>query len=368
MRLQLMKVMYIGLDIFSQAGGIGRYTRRFLQALSGLAQKTIVLSLWDSAVESQRIPPGMDFIPCQRNKMKALSLFLSKLILFRPAVIVYGHIMLVPLAVIGKILSPRSRHVLIVYGIEVWGDGYYRNTGLERWTVKRYLDAIITISLFTQQRMINNFVIGQAQFYLLPPALDLNPTRAASDPLKQSQSVLTVTRLSVSEQNKGVDKVLRALPKVLETYPETVYTVIGEGPLKEQYQKLALDLGIADHVRFLGYVDEVTLHAAYEQSSLFIMPSSKEGFGIVFLEAWQYKLPVICGNRDASAEVVTHDLNGLTVNPDSPEEIAQAILFLLSNPDVAHRMGEEGFKTLNQKYSHATFVETLSRILHEIAA
>ena len=96
-----------------------------------------------------------------------------------------------------------------------------------------------------------------------------------------------------------------------------------------------------------------------------MLPSVGEGFGIVFLEAWKHRLPVVAGNKDASAEVVTHSHNGLCVDPDSPQELAEAVTGLLRNPKRAERMGGAGYETVLERYTHAHFRQRLWEILRD---
>jgi glycosyltransferase involved in cell wall biosynthesis len=94
-----------------------------------------------------------------------------------------------------------------------------------------------------------------------------------------------------------------------------------------------------------------------------VMPSTGEGFGIVYLEAWKHGLPVVVGNQDASAEVVTHGVNGLCVNPASVEEIAEALIGLLKDPKTVARMGRQGYRTMLERYTHDHFRNRLWQIL-----
>lgn len=95
------------------------------------------------------------------------------------------------------------------------------------------------------------------------------------------------------------------------------------------------------------------------------MPSRGEGFGIVFLEAMAHGLPVICGNEDASPEVVLDGVTGFTVNPRSHQEISAAIRKLIENPDLRHQMGEAGQKRVKENFSFEAFKTTLNTYIHE---
>jgi phosphatidylinositol alpha-1,6-mannosyltransferase len=122
-------------------------------------------------------------------------------------------------------------------------------------------------------------------------------------------------------------------------------------------------MGVSGRVRFHGRLSDSELERMYQSADVFILPSKGEGFGIVYLEAWKHGLPVIAGNQDAGAEVVTHGHNGLCVDPDSPEQIAAGLIELLSAPQRAAEMGEAGRRTVSEKYSHEAFRARLAAIL-----
>jgi phosphatidylinositol alpha-1,6-mannosyltransferase len=364
-----MKVLYIGLDIYSRHGGIARYSQSIVRALADLCEgpvrEGVIISLWDRTPTVASIPAQVQYFACESNKVRTGRIFLDRLLHTRPDVVLYGHVLLAPLAVLGRLLQPRARHLLIVYGIEVWGVGYRSTPWIERLIVRHTFDKIITISRYTQKRMQTAYDIPSDHFVILPPAVDKDLLSAPKgrEEKRPSAHLLTVARLTTASRHKGVHRVIRVLPRVLKVFPDLVYYVVGDGNLKDELQNLARDMGVQSHVRFLGRISDELLDSVYRRSSLFVMPSSGEGFGIVFLEAWLRRLPVIAGDRDASAEVVTDGMNGLTIDPESEDALAQAIIKLLTEPETAHRMGEEGYRTIIEKYTHEHFRHNLLALI-----
>src|SRR5204863_3572114 len=97
--------------------------------------------------------------------------------------------------------------------------------------------------------------------------------------------LLTVARLSSSERYKGHDRVIRTLPRVLRDHPQTLYLIVGDGDDRARLEALALEFGVAEKVRFAGHIDAELLPDHFRLADVFVMPSTGEGFGIVFLEA-----------------------------------------------------------------------------------
>ena len=148
---------------------------------------------------------------------------------------------------------------------------------------------------------------------------------------------------------KGHDMVIRALPRVRQTVPDVTYLIIGDGPYRGQLEALAGALGVRDRVIFAGGIPNEELPPIYALSDLFVMPSRDqseecdvEGFGVVFLEANACAKPVVGGRSGGICEAISDGVTGLLVDPNDPEDIANALVRLLTNSDLATRLGKRG--------------------------
>jgi glycosyltransferase involved in cell wall biosynthesis len=207
------------------------------------------------------------------------------------------------------------------------------------------------------------FAIPPDRFQLLPNAVDMDvasDVQPAAEPGRGSR-IITVARLN--EWGKGVGQVIGAMPLILANIPDAEYVIVGDGAIRGELEKLAREYGVESRVRFAGRVSDEELGRLYRGSAVFAMPSIKEGFGIVYLEAWKHRLPVVAGNRDASPEVVDDGVNGLVVDPGSHEQIARAITHLLVDQEYARQLGQNGYEKLRAEYSHEAFHARLQRIL-----
>lgn len=132
---------------------------------------------------------------------------------------------------------------------------------------------------------------------------------------------------------KGVDVLFRAMADV----EDAILVVVGKGPEQEALRELTSKLGIADRVRFPGFVSENDLPIYYSIADLFVLPSvsSSEAFGIVQVEAMMYGVPVVNTSLDTGVASVSRDgETGLTVPPGDVEALTQAIQTLLSDPEL----------------------------------
>ncbi len=366
-----LRILLVSLGIYSREGGMERFYRRLLRSLADLrgsdfVEDVSVLSLWDSPDQVNGVPKGVNYFCCRSNKVTALSLFFSLAVKSQePLMIVYGHILLTPLAIFGRIISRRFKQVLIVHGTEVWG----KPSTINKLAAKYAIDYIFSVSDFTARRMQIIYGLAENKFRLLPCAVDATPAEsseifATSPGLMGRWRLLTVSRLD--DRYKNIDKVILALPNILSSFPDIHYYVVGEGIWRPELEQVANSIGVAGHVHFLGWVPDEIRDAVYKQSHIFILPSTGEGFGIVFLEAWRHGLPVVASNLDAATEIVKHGVDGFCIDPN-PEKIAEVICQLFSSPERRHEMGVEGYQHLLECYSHLSFSGTLKKLLEEVS-
>jgi phosphatidylinositol alpha-1,6-mannosyltransferase len=111
--------------------------------------------------------------------------------------------------------------------------------------------------------------------------------------LARKTRTLSVGRMSARERYKGHDRVIRAIPKLLDTGHVVAYVIAGEGDDRGRLDLLADQQGVADRVCFMGALDHATLIDSYRMADLFVMPSIGEGFGIALLEAMACGTPAL---------------------------------------------------------------------------
>jgi glycosyltransferase involved in cell wall biosynthesis len=150
-------------------------------------------------------------------------------------------------------------------------------------------------------------------------------------------------------EQKGHSTLLKAMSQILPQFPNTKLVIIGDGILRQSLEEYSEKLGINSQVNFLGYHQNAAeMMGGFD---IFIHPSRWEGFGLVFLEAMAAKLPIIATNVSAIPEIVEQEKTGLLVPKDDDIALANAICQLLSNPDLAKNMGENGRKRLEKYFT-----------------
>lgn len=189
--------------------------------------------------------------------------------------------------------------------------------------------------------------------------------------IPQDQFVLLSVGRHVARKRFGL--VIEALHIIKEKLPEIdiKYYLIGEGEETPNLKNLTNSLKLEEHVEFLGYTDITTRNQFYKLSDLFLMPSTEEkesieGFGIVFLEANYFKLPVIGSFSGGMVETIIDGTTGLLVKPNDLIDLVEKILFLYHNKEIRIKMGIEGHKRVIQEFNWSKNIDDYINVFKNI--
>jgi glycosyltransferase involved in cell wall biosynthesis len=167
--------------------------------------------------------------------------------------------------------------------------------------------------------------------------------------------------------HKRVEHVLRAAAILRRRHPDLRVSVVGDGWWSERLRQVAQTLGVADLVDFLGFVDEKTKHRVYASAWVLALPSLKEGWGIVVMEAATHGVPAVA-YREAGgvAESIVHEQTGVLVD-GGVEEFAQALDAVLSDPGHRDRLGESA-AVRSEEFTWAATTASFAEVLGDVAA
>jgi glycosyltransferase involved in cell wall biosynthesis len=365
----------------STVGGIQTFSRFVIRALRAIfpRAKLDVFSKNDTSFPDPTHNPASTFTPLgwwpTRLRTAAFATELTRRALReRPNLIITTHVNFAPVARSMKSLLGIP-YVAIGHGIEVWD-----LTQGAAWRALRAATVIAAVSMFTRDKMSSALKLPKDAIAILPNTFDPEEfypdTRKphfllARYKLRSNQPVvLTISRLASAERYKGYDQILRALGKVRERFPDVRYILGGQGPDRGRIESLVRELGLIETVIFAGYIPDHELRSHYNLCDVFAMPSKREGFGIVFLEAMACGKPVVAGNKDGSLDAVLNGEIGALVDPDSVDDIGLTLVKILAqehpqqllfNPEVLRRKAIE-------VYGYDQFVGQLQRILQPLIA
>lgn len=326
-----MRVLALMTDAFGGHGGIARYNQALVRALAHSSSISEVVVLpWNGRAERGTLPDNVVQLAPSRSRggytARAAWLALKD----RFDVLLCGHLNMCALAEqLARI--GRARLWLQIHGIDAWHcPSKHLRAAAER------ADLVTAVSRFTRDRFLSWADVDPAGVRVLSNTFE---PRFSPGPkprwlvqrlgLEGRKVLLTVSRLAASERYKGHDLVIRALPDILRRRPETSYVIAGSGDDLVRLQALAQSYGVAGAVHFIGAVPDDELLEYYRLADVFVMPSTGEGFGIVYLEAVASGVPVVAGNRDGSADALSDGSLGTLIDPDNPDQLVAAIVSTL---------------------------------------
>jgi glycosyltransferase involved in cell wall biosynthesis len=357
-----MKVLILATDIFTRSG-IARYTSTLASSLGKMLgpENVDVLCFFDWGFAGQR-PQEFGYVGAVSGNSGAGGLsrlrFMGKAA--RTAIrgydlVIANHVALAPVAAAMK-LACGIPYWVSCHSIEIWwGTSRWRHAALKN------ADLILPVSQYTAEVVRKMDGIQSARVKVIYNAIPnsfaklLMPQEAQTDSSatvnKQMPFVLSVCNLVRGNEFKGVDTVIRALPKILKALPDLRYVVVGEGEIRAKLESLSAELGVSRSVTFAGEIPDTELAHLYRTCEAFVLPSrgqerqgtiGGEGFGRVYAEAALAGKPVVGSRSGGAAEAVINGQTGFVVDPDSVDEVEKALLAILQNSEVAARMGLAG--------------------------
>lgn len=324
-----MYVLALVTDAFGSNGGIAQYNRDFLTALATSDSVKEIFALPRLAPSpAGRLPKGLHQLPpiADRVVYSARSI---KFALSAPRIdaIFCGHILMAPLAALlcRAVAAPMW---LQVHGIDAWG----LPTRSVRWAAEQ-ANLITSVSRYTRHQMLAKWWNGDpVRIRVLPNSVDpsFTPGPRPSHLLKRfdlngRRILLTVSRIALEDSYKGHARVLKALPHIRSRFPDVIYMIAGDGDGRAHLERLVENAGLRENVRFVGWVTAEERVDYYRLADVFVMPSTKEGFGIVFLEAAACGTAVVGGKADGSWDALREGSLGAAVDPDSETALIDAV-------------------------------------------
>jgi phosphatidylinositol alpha-1,6-mannosyltransferase len=373
------KVLLVTNDLGPRAGGIETFV---LGLIEGLPKDSLIIytssQKGDKAFDAQLLEKfgavvirdrAKMLLPTPRITRKAVKILKQqqiKNVWFGAAA---------PLALMAEKLrsAGASNIVALTHGHEVWWAKIPILKSLLKKIIKD-VDHLGYLGDFTKGEIAK--ISNQPQKFLqIAPGIDTEhfaPKSARGDLIEKyrldgRRVIVSVGRLV---HRKGQDELVKAMPKILEQFPDAILLFVGEGPIKQMLFNSAKQLGVLPKVVFAGRVSHHDLPDYICLGEIFAMPVRSrfsglevEGLGIVYLEASACGLPVIVGNSGGAVDAVLDQKTGLLVDGTKSDQIADAICELLANPERAKQMGAAGRDWVINNWQLSSWSEKFNKVL-----
>jgi phosphatidyl-myo-inositol dimannoside synthase len=287
-----------------------------------------------------------------------------------PLLVIALHPHLAPVVAMMRLRSRNFRSIVFAHGIEV-----RHPLGWPCRPALRCADMVNAPSRDTAKHLLSEQGISRGKIRQLAWGLDpefelrlgvsVRPPRPTAFP-ERARIILTVGRWDPAERYKGADTLISALPRILPAVPDAVLVLVGDGQDRPRLEQLAREQGTEDQTHFLSGLTQDELFACYAHCDVFALPSSGEGFGLVFLEAMAHGKPVIGGAHGGIPDVIEDNVSGLLVPHGDVARLSGALESLLGDPERANRMGARGRERVQTIYSFAQFQSRLTQAMEDV--
>ncbi|HHU51328.1 MAG TPA: glycosyltransferase family 4 protein [Firmicutes bacterium] len=293
--------------------------------------------------------------------------------------LIHAHDWLVAYA--GKLLKHVWRIPMLatIHATE-WG----RNNGLHNET-QRYISNIewwlgyeawrvICCSRYMFAELRRIFQLPEDKIRIIPNgvfpeafrSLSVNPQEIRNRYAAPHEKIVFYVGRLVFE--KGLDLLLEAAVKVLSRVNDVKFVIAGKGPYEAHLKEKARRLGIYERIYFTGYIDDQIRNALFNTASVAVFPSIYEPFGIVALEAMAAGTPVVVTDTGGLGEVVHHGRNGLKAFSNSPDSLADNIIWMITHPGQAQEMKRQAWSEVETVYSWDKIAEETINVYEEVRA
>ena len=368
-----MNIIYVS-QWFSSSGGGGEVL--FMQIASGMAKKGHNVHIISHRlanfkdddirnVKIHRVNPLLSNFPPSyfQNVMFILSATWLGLRIIKREKIDVIHVNNFTPIIVGTILSKlckvplvKTIHVVFSATPNYWNNwskqlNVSRFTSkigplFEKLTIKLPADIIHTVSNSTKLDLIKNN--AKSKIIVIPNLVNLSFYDKWSEKKIYDDSVLFVGRLAF---NKNLNTVISSFEKVIKKIPEAKLVVIGDGPMLEEWKKMAYDAGLKDKIIFTEFIPVAQKMDFLSKCSALVLPSITEGLPTVVLESFAMSTPVILSDISPHRDIVKDGVDGFLVDSNDTEKWAEKIIYLLSNKDVCKKMGKIGRIKVEKEFS-----------------
>lgn len=330
-----MKALLLAPEFAASDGGIQRILRLYLDALAeDPANSSLALVALNDTPAQLSARANITAGRVGEKTLSAIGCSRSKAAFSRAAIraasgahrVVCGHVALLPVAALAT--RPGAALALVAHGIEVWNP-----LPLAQRIALRRCDRVYCVSRYTRDRLAANHPWLAPRLRVVPNALDpalLSGPEPGGPPPGEPPVVLSVGRLCAADAYKGYDLLLRAfalLPAAAFHHRDDLaprLRFVGDGDDLTRLRALAAELRLSDRVEFSGRLSDTELRQAFADCACFALPSTGEGFGLVYLEALAAGRPCVGVSAGAVPELITHE-TGVLAPPDDPAALAAAL-------------------------------------------
>ncbi len=272
--------------------------------------------------------------------------------------------------------SARSQNTPMIYTVHGWS--FHPDQGKVVHTLREKSESLltskadITINVSNHNKEEGIKLLGLKESLVIPNGVDLtrynianikdiNSTRSE---LNIPSDVPVVGFIARFTKQKSPSSFIKAASEILETFPSTIFLMVGDGELKEEAIQLSESLGIKNSFRFPGFRTDVP--ELLSIIDIYCLPSLWEGLPIGVLEAMSMRKVVVASSVNGTAEIITDGENGFLFKSNHITQLVEKVCLCLSNPSLMEKISEEARRTIEKKYNKTKMVSRVETLYTQV--
>lgn len=252
--------------------------------------------------------------------------------------------------------------IVTSHGSDLFGLTGFVFNRLKRFVALR--SAAVTVVSHAMRDVLQELGIADSRINVIPMGVDLRHRFVPAVQRSASGALLFVGRLV---EKKGLKYLIEALPLILEKHPNATLRIVGDGQEKERILELILELGIAEHVEFLGAVANETLTEIYQSSDVVVFPSVvAEGFGLVLVEALGCECATVVSESPAMQDIIENGKSALIVPQKDPNLLAEKVSLLIDDDNLRQSLGKQGRQYVLERFDWEIITSQYKELLRSV--
>ncbi len=262
----------------------------------------------------------------------------------------------------GRIAAKLAKTPIIISGQRTednWRKPFH--SWLDRLTL-RWVDLYISVFHKGKELLIKRDRIPENKIVVIHNGIDLTWVNTEKQNKKQ---LPMIGMIAAQNRFKRQDLLIQAAPKILESFPQANFILVGSGRTMDKNIKLISSLGLTSHFIVNGFVKDI--RQILSNLTVFVLATNSEGLPVSILEAMAYGIPVVASRVGGISELVEDQVTGILVKSNNVNELSTAIIEILENPVKAKRMGEAAKERVKKHFTIEQMMGQLEFIYQNLA-